>query len=301
MPAGAVMTRPRGVTNEDGAKPLTSKRSLGRLSRCFSLALVPIAMAPSAASAEGETVHARYSVSLIGLPFGAATVDGTLDRSGYRLNLGTKVTGLASILSSSKGAAIATGTLTDNHVRPATYATSATGSDMTRSTRMTIVNGNVDQAEITPPWNEFPDRVPVTEADRHGIVDPMSALIMPVPGTGDPIGPAACNRTIPVFDGAARFDVTLSYVGTRRAKTNGFDGTVAVCSARYVPIAGHRANRPGTRFMAENKQIEAWLAPVGQSRLVVPYRISVMTMIGTVVIEPTQFQVIESASPTPAR
>ncbi len=238
-----------------------------------------------------ETVRTRYGISLIGLPFGTATVEGTLEPQAYKIQLQAKLTGLASILSSSKGAATATGAIPDNRVSPSTYATTSASADITRTVRMSMTNGNVDQSEISPPWDPFPDRVPVTDADRRNILDPMSALIMTVPGTGPVIGPTACQRTIPVYDGAARFDIVLAYVGTRKVKTKGYAGDVAVCSVRYHPISGHRANRPGTRFMAENKDMEAWLAPVGHSRIVVPYRISVATMIGTVVVEANQFEV----------
>lgn len=259
---------------------------------------LPVALAAIGCPAKAETVNTRYAITLIGLPFGSAAVTGTLEPSGYSITLSAKLTGLASLVSGAKGAATATGTIPDNHVRPATYATTSANSDMTRTTRMSMSNGNVDQAEIVPPWGPYPDRVPVTPADERGIVDPMSALIMTVPGTGDPIGPAACNRTIPIFDGATRFDVDLTFVGTRKVKTKGYEGPVAVCAARYKPIAGHRANRAGTKFMADNKQIEAWLAPVGQTRIVAPYRISLMTLIGTVVVEATSFEVTPSAHPT---
>jgi len=60
-----------------------------------------------------------------------------------------------------------------------------------------------------PAFEDKEGRIPVTEANKRNIVDPTSALIMPVP-EGEPlIGPAACNRTIPVYDGYVRFDVTL--------------------------------------------------------------------------------------------
>jgi hypothetical protein len=242
-------------------------------------------------TARAETVKARYAISLIGLPLGTATVNGMLDPAAYSIELNAKLTGIASILSGSKGAATATGSLPGNHVLPATYATTSANAEVTRTVRMAMGNGAVQQVEIMPPWDPSPDRVPVSDADKHGIVDPMSALIMPVAGSGEVIGPAACDRTIPVFDGAARFDIALNFVGTRKVKTKGYEGPVAVCSVRYKPISGHRANRPGTKFMADNKELEAWLAPVGQSRLVVPYRISVMTMIGTVVTEATEFSV----------
>jgi hypothetical protein len=74
-------------------------------------------------------------------------------------------------------------------------------------------------------------------------------------------------------------------------KTTGYKGPVAVCAVRYVPIAGHRPDRPGTKFMAENKSMELWLAPVEAERILLPYRVSVRTMIGTTVIEASEFSV----------
>ncbi len=41
--------------------------------------------------------------------------------------------------------------------------------------------------------------------------------------------------------------------------------------------------------MAENRDIQAWLAPVAGTNLVAPYRISVRSEIGMVVIEATRF------------
>ena len=55
------------------------------------------------------------------------------------------------------------------------------------------------------------DRVPVTAAHTRGIIDPVSALLMPTQGRGEPLDPDNCNRTLPVFDGATRFNVVLSY------------------------------------------------------------------------------------------
>ena len=42
----------------------------------------------------------------------------------------------------------------------------------------------------------------------------------------------------------------------------GYSGDVLVCAARYNPIAGHRTGRKSTQFMADNKDMEVWLAPV---------------------------------------
>ena len=94
-----------------------------------------------------------------------------------------------------------------------------------------------------------------------------------------------------MFDGYTRFDIALTYVGERKVKAKGYSGPVAICAARYVPIAGHRMNRPATKFMAENKDIEIWLAPVGDAKVLMPFRLSVRTMVGTAIAEATEFSV----------
>ena len=142
--------------------------------------------------------------------------------------------------------------------------------------------------DIEPPIDEKPDRVPLNESHKRNVLDPLSAFLMPVNGKGRD---GACNRTLPIFDGAARYDIKLSSAGTRTVKLEGYSGPVSICQARYVPIAAHLALRPSTKFMAENRDITAWLAPVAGTDMMVPVRISVKTMIGTAVIEASSFKV----------
>jgi hypothetical protein len=85
----------------------------------------------------------------------------------------------------------------------------------------------------------------------------------------------------------------LTYVGERNAKAKGYDGPVAVCAIRYVPVSGHRRDRPATKFMEENKDLEVWLAPIERDHVLIPFRVSARTMIGTTVIEASEFRVDE--------
>ena len=107
------------------------------------------------------------------------------------------------------------------------------------------------------------------------------------------MSPAACDRKVPIFDGYTRFDIDLTYIGERRVATKGYEGPVVVCAARYVPIAGHRRDRPATKFMADNKDLEVWLAPIERDHVLISFRVSVRTMIGTTVVEATEFRVDE--------
>ena len=243
---------------------------------------------PGAASADG--FKARYSVKLIGLSLGSATLQGSVEPDAYQIDATAKLSGVAALVSSSRGAASASGLMTQGRVAPNAYATTSANATMTRTVRMAMTAGNVKASEIAPPFDDFPGRVPVTDAHKQKILDPLSALVMTVP-LGDVIGPSSCARSLPVFDGWARFNIVLSYVGLRQVRVKGYDGPVAVCAARYVAVAGHRPDRPATKFMEDNKEMEVWLAPVGKSRAAVPFRISVATMVGTTVIEATEFEI----------
>jgi hypothetical protein len=251
-----------------------------------------VVLAGGAADAKAESWRATYSVSLLGLPIGKAGIVGEINRTSYRLEANAKLTGLGALVSSARGAATGAGAISAGHILPATYAVTAANAQMTRTMRMSLAGSAVTGVEISPPFEDKPDRVPLRDQDKRGVIDPVGAFVLSVPGSGPLVGPAACNRTIPIFDGYTRFDVRLVYVGQRRVETTGYDGPVAVCAARYVPISGHRPDRPATKFMAENKNMEVWLAPIESARVLMPYRISVRTMIGTTVIEASEFSVV---------
>ena len=258
-------------------------RRMGRLA--WALAF----LAPAAAHA--DTWRATYSVSLLGLPIGTMSTVGQFNHNAYRIDANAKLSGLGAMVSNSKGAASATGAIVAGRIMPASYAVTAANPNLTRTMRMSLANSAVTAVDISPPFEDKPDRVPVKDQDKRGVIDPVGAFVISVPGAEPLVSPAACNRTIPVFDGYTRFDVRLAYVGERQVKTTGYKGPVAVCAVRYVPIAGHRPDRPGTKFMAENKSMELWLAPVEAERILLPYRVSVRTMIGTTVIEASEFSV----------
>ena len=260
-------------------------------------AAVLVQPGPARSASAQHQVEARYAISLMGLPLGHADVTGQLDPSTYRVAINTRLTGLAAMVNNTRAAATASGAYLRGLVIPSAYANTSANSRGTRTVRMAMQSGSVRGVDVSPPLDPSPDRVPVTEAHKRNIVDPVSALIMPVPGSEPVIGPAACNRTIPIYDGFARFDVALTYVGTRQVQAKGYSGPVAVCAVRYKPLAGHRDRRP-VQMMAENRDINVWLAPIGSSRLVMPYRISVATSFGTAVIEATDF--VAAARRTPA-
>ncbi len=246
-----------------------------------------------AGAARADVLHVTYRVSLIGLPIGAVNLMADLTPTSYSIQGDAKLTGLARVFTNARGASAGKGAIIEGHVSPATFATIAASSNMTRTIRMALAGNAVTGVDISPPFEDKPDRVPLGPGDEKGVVDPAGAVIITAPASGPIVSPAACDRKVPIFDGYTRFDIDLTYVGERRVTAKGYDGPVVVCAARYVPIAGHRRDRPATKFMADNKDLEVWLAPIEHDHVLIPFRVSVRTMIGTTVVEATEFRVEE--------
>lgn len=271
--------------------------------RLIASALMTLAFAAIGSSGQAQTLKAEYDVTLMGLSLGKADLSSTFEGSKYKMQAGVKLSGLAKMLTGGKGMATASGTIAGLQPQPASFAVTSRSSSDQRTVRMGLTAGNVAAVEIVPPIDEKPDRVPVKDDHKKGVIDPVSALLMPSVASGSLTDSANCNRTIPVFDGAARFDVVLSYAETKNAALPGYSGPVLVCNARYVPISGHRSLRPSTKFMEENRDMSVWLAPVEGQRLLFPVRVAVRTMIGMSVVEAARFSVEGDAKvvPTSAR
>jgi hypothetical protein len=77
--------------------------------------------------------------------------------------------------------------------------------------RIVLRAGTVKELAVDPPNAPNPDRIPVTDAHRRGVVDPLSAALVRVSGNGDLVSPEACRGVILVFDGRMRFDLQLSF------------------------------------------------------------------------------------------
>jgi hypothetical protein len=253
------------------------------------LGLTILALASSAQPAAAASLDAKYEVSLLGLSLGTAHLSGGINGASYKIDVVAKLTGLVGSFTGGRGSGAATGNVSGGRLSPTTFAVTSASSSESRTVRMALDGNAVQAVAVEPPVDSKPDRVPLTDSHKRNVVDPLSAFLMPVEGKGGPN--AACNRTLPIFDGAARYDIKLSYSGSRQVKLDGYSGPVAICQARYVPIAGHRSLRPSTKFMTENRDINTWLAPVAGTNMMVPVRISVRTMVGTAVIEASSFKV----------
>ncbi|MDB5559239.1 MAG: hypothetical protein JWQ36_2173 [Enterovirga sp.] len=245
-----------------------------------------LAMACAVFPARAADLRVDYRITLAGLTLGSAELKAKLDADRYDLRMNAQLTGLAGLFTASgRGGAVATGSLGGN--RPLSSGFSATGKSGSseRTVQMALAAGNASEIRIEPPFEPRPDRVPIEDEHKKGILDPLSAVLGVVATKGGPGDPANCNRTLPVFDGTQRFNVVLTYASKRRVQKPGFSGEVLVCNARYIPVAGHRPERWAVKFMQDNRDIAVWLAPVEGTRVLVPFRIDLRTYFGISVVE----------------
>lgn len=257
---------------------------------------VILAMAVAAFFAGGDTaraqgkVDAQYLVTLAGLPVGKGhwTIEISDDRFTATASGGTA--GLLRVFASGEGSSSAQGVLAHGKPVSTTFNASITADKKTEEFRMTVDGGNVKDLSVVPPPQPDSERVPLTEAHRRGVNDPMTASLIRVPGNAELIGPEACQRTLSVFDGRMRYDVQLTYKRVDQiAADKGYSGPAVVCAVTVVPIAGHNPSRAAVKYLVNLRAIELWLVPIAGTRVVVPFRLAVPTPIGLGIMQATEF------------
>jgi hypothetical protein len=274
--------------------------------RCFLIGATAMAFAGLSGDAHAQAqtkLEARYTASLSGIPLGSGSWVIEVAPDQYTAIATGRTTGLVRLVSDGSGSSGARGTIQGASLVPMTYASSTISDRRHDDVRMTLRGGTVKDVAVEPPTPPSPDRVPVTEAHRKGVTDPMSAAIMAVAGNGDVLTPDACKRKLAIFDGRQRADIELTFKRMDRVHADkGYQGPVVVCTVLYRPIAGHRPERPAIKYLAETRDMEMWLAPIAGTRLVVPFRFSVPTPFGLGVLQATYFVAQPArAAGTPAK
>ncbi len=284
----------RGSESRFARRMRTQVQERMPLMRRFALSAAALLLASAASAQNAHTrLDAAYSVHLTGIPIGQGAVILDLNDAGFAAAGSAKFTGLVRMISKGEGSSTVRGSFQQNRVVSSIYSTQSNSSERNEKIEISVVNGFAKEFSVLPPPKDLDrNRVPITNADRTNVVDPLSAGLMLVSAPGDVLNPESCNRTLPIFDARFRYDVVLSYLRTEKAsnKTDGYQGPVLVCQARYVPIAGHRTDRPQVQQLANNRDLFVWLAPVAGTRVLVPIKVSISTGLGTMVVEATRFR-----------
>ena len=239
--------------------------------------------------AQGK-LDARYSVTLAGLSIGRGSWVINIGEDQFSAVANGTTAGLARVFASGQGYSSVHGTVAAGQLAPAVYTSSIRTGQEEYEVRLVFSAGNVTDFAAQPPNALSPDRIPLTEADRQGVTDPMTASLVWVPGNGDTVARQACERIVSIFGGHMRYDLQLAFRRMERVKSQiGYEGPVVVCSVHFEPIAGHMPDRYAINYLNELRDIELSLAPIAGTRVLAPYRFSLPTPLGMAVMQADHF------------
>jgi Protein of unknown function (DUF3108) len=125
-------------------------------------------------------------------------------------------------------------------------------------------------------------------------------MLFSAAAAGEGLSQEVCQHTLPIFDGHRRYDLKLAFKRMDKVTAQkGYAGPVVVCSVGFEPISGHLASAPLVKYLSEGREMEIALAPVDGTRLLAPFRVSVVSMLANLVIEADRFEA--TASPGAAK
>ncbi len=242
----------------------------------------------SAAAAGERSADIAYAASFSGFKVAEGALTIRTAGSSYFADANISPAAFGWLFSSGGGGAQASGRVFGDRLRPARYRMTSTGGRHTFLVELAMVSNRVREAYVTPRFKPNPERIAVEEKHRRRVLDPLSAAVFPQRKGAQKLGPEACRRILPIYDGWARYDLNLSFAQHRNVDEAGYRGPVVVCRARWAPIAGHIPSRPSVKFMKNNEDMFVWLAPMGDGQILFPFRIEAQTRSGRLVIQATQ-------------
>jgi hypothetical protein len=245
--------------------------------------------ASSQASSPGR-LEAVYTASIAGITIGQGNWSIDFSDDQYTAAASGTTTGVLRFFTGAHGTGAAHGAVSAGQPVPTSYGATIIYDHKVDDVRIALAGGNVTDYAVEPPLPPIPDRIPVTEADRRGVIDPMTSMLNRVGGNGDPVAPESCERKVGVFDGRVRYDLNSEFKRMETVKADrGYAGPAVVCAVYFTPISGYVPNRPAIKYLVELRDAEVWLAPIAGTRLLVPFRFSMPTPLGVGVLQATEF------------
>ncbi len=223
------------------------------------------------------TVRAAYEVNFNGFNVGTFEFVSQTEDESYSLTGNAHLTLLLGAFTWI-GETRAFGLMANQAPKPAAFSFDFKANSKTGSTKVDFDNGTVLSVKHDPLPTPKPDAVPLRDQHLRGVIDPLSAVMVVANyAIADP-----CERRLPIFDGKERFDLVLSYKGevkVNEQQPSGQPAIAHVCRVKYRPIAGHKADAENS-YLATTDAIEVSLRPIPSANILVPYQITIPTMLG---------------------
>jgi hypothetical protein len=242
-------------------------------------------LSDTSAHAQGR-LKAHYTISMTGVSIGQIVWLVTIGEQRYTTSANGKASGVLSVLVNGEGSVDSHGNIDDGRLIPKFFTSNINDDEGKSELRLGFEDGFAKDLIVQAPQKS--DQVPVTDANRRGVADPLTAML--ITAGENALAPANCNRMLPIFDGRRRYDLALSFKRVDKIKLErSYSGAVLVCGVILQPIAGHRADSMLVKYVGGRRDMELWFAPIAGTSIIAPIRVLMPTLIGKLEIGADQF------------
>ena len=145
-------------------------------------------LSPREAAAQGR-LDAHYEATLSGIPVGKGSWTIEIGDDVFSATAQGGTAGLLKAFSGGNGSGASQGRIVSGALVASNYAATTNMSKKSETIRISLLNGNIREFAIEPEPPVDPDRVPVTDAQKKGVLDPMTGSMLRVPGTAELMSP----------------------------------------------------------------------------------------------------------------
>ncbi|MES1180048.1 MAG: DUF3108 domain-containing protein, partial [Hyphomicrobium sp.] len=257
----------------------------GSRGRLAAVLLLPLSFGSGLPAGAGSGPLPAHVVASYRISFGVLGKIGTfnfksdVNGDAYNLSADAKID---TAVFDYNGAMTSIGTVLSSVARPSYYTFRFRQKALLSSTKAKSLGIGFDETGVrhvkwVPPDDFPPGFIPVTQAQLRNVLDPLAGVMSLA--VGDTEHP--CERRLPIFDGRQRFDLVFTPAG------NPVPPTVdQVCHVRMIPISGYKPGEGSESVISGT--IEVILRPVPLANIVIPYRVTVPTIIGAAVLTSIQ-------------
>ena len=227
-----------------------------------------------------QGVLADYTIYIGGLIVAEGSMKAMLADETYLLQSEFGSAGLPKKFWDARWTMRSEGRVQGDKLHPSRFAFNSVENEEKKKRLLVYNDAGMPKLSFDPPLP--PEERETTEPfQRKGTIDPVSSLLLPVMGKGNP-----CDRKLPVFDGKRRYDLDLTFDRKDKIATRnkGYDGEAVVCKVRMTPRAGMEKAKLATT-LRERDATWIWLAPIDGGRFYIPVRVQMRTPIGAAILD----------------
>ncbi|MCJ8324010.1 MAG: DUF3108 domain-containing protein [Rhizobiales bacterium] len=249
------------------------------------IALIAGFLLPTYASAASKTnIDVNYNLKLAGFQLGSVGLAARLKQKSYAISIRAFTTGTLDRILRFTIETRARGVYNGAKINSTEYITAYSNKRVKRHVVVKYPNGQRAQVTATPPYRSFDDSVPLQAKHLLNVVDPLSAMLLPLNKKYKSSSASQCNRIQSVFDGVSRYKLQMRQA-TKPKTDNKMLQQAIYCKVGYTPISGHRKSRADRTIIDNYATATVWLLPLKAEGVLLPLKVEIPTQFGTFTIQ----------------